>query len=221
MASSGEVSVMDAGLGSASLHPAAQKARGAAVSRSAPLLCGRKPNSVPARLLKARRRWSFISRRDFSPPRGPAEAGRVRPIPGTGGDCSPPGRRPGVPVWPCTAWGLSCPGGCPPGGGLLPRLFTLAARPVRAPRGGIFSVTLSINRDFRPGSPRAFPRHAALWCSDFPLPPRRERPSTQAESTLEARTAQAEKPAHLLGSGRRAVATKTPDLLWCRMIPAT
>ena len=36
-----------------------------------------------------------------------------------------PGRRPGVSVWPCTAWGLSCPAGCPAGGGLLPRLFTL------------------------------------------------------------------------------------------------
>jgi hypothetical protein len=159
-----------------------------------PSFHGRKPNSVPARLLKARRRWSFISRqRDFSPPRGPAEAGRMRPIPGTGGDCSPPDRRPGVPVWPCTAWGLSCPGGCPPGGGLLPRLFTLTARPVRAPRGGMFSVTLSIDRDFRPGPPRLFPRHAALWCSDFPLPPRRERPSTRCEGSRMERRAQGEK----------------------------
>jgi hypothetical protein len=120
-------------------------------------------------------------------------ATRVRPIPGTGGDCSPPDRRPGVPVWPCTAWGLSCPGGCPPGGGLLPRLFTLTARPVRAPRGGMFSVTLSIDRDFRPGPPRAFPRHAALWCSDFPLPPRRERPSTRVQGSRRARRAQGEK----------------------------
>jgi hypothetical protein len=92
-----------------------------------------------------------------------------------------PGRRPGVSVWPCTAWGLSCPGSCPPGGGLLPRLFTLAATPVRARHGGLFSVTLSIDRNFRPGPPRVFPRHAALWCSDFPLPPKRERPSTHRE----------------------------------------
>src|SRR5271170_3492655 len=95
-----------------------------------------------------------------------------------------PGRRPGVSVWPCTAWGLSCPGGCPPGGGLLPRLFTLATTPVRARRGGLFSVTLSIDRNFRPDPPRAFPRHAALWCSDFPLPPKRERPSTRDHSIL-------------------------------------
>ena len=61
-----------------------------------------------------------------------------------------PGRRPGVSVWPCTAWGLSCPAGCPAGGGLLPRLFTLTATPLRARHGGIFSVTLSIDRSFRP-----------------------------------------------------------------------
>ena len=66
-----------------------QKARGAPVSRSAPLCCGRKPNSVPVRLLKAHRRWSFISRRDFSPPRGPAEAERMRPIPETDPGVSP------------------------------------------------------------------------------------------------------------------------------------
>lgn len=77
--------------------------------------------------------------------------------PGRARDFRPrPGRQPGVPVWPCTAWGLSCPGGCPPGGGLLPRLFTLAATPGRAHCGGLFSVTLSIDRDFRPGPPRLF-----------------------------------------------------------------
>ena len=67
-----------------------------------------------------------------------------------------PGRRPGISVWPCTAWGLSCPGGRPPGGGLLPRLFTLTAKPQQARDGGLFSVTLSIDRRFRPGPPRVF-----------------------------------------------------------------
>lgn len=67
-----------------------------------------------------------------------------------------PDRRPGVSVWPCTAWGLSCPDGYPPGGGLLPRLFTLTATPERARRGGLFSVTLSIDRRFRPGPPQLF-----------------------------------------------------------------
>src|ERR1700678_1453369 len=106
---------------------------------------------------------------------------------------SRPGRRPGVSVWPCTAWGLSCPVGCPAGGGLLPRLFTLTATPVRARHGGLFSVTLSIDRNFRPGPPRLFPRHAALWCSDFPLPPKRERPSTRWKYSLFEAQAQDEK----------------------------
>ncbi len=147
------------------------KARGASVSRSAPLCSGRKPNSVPACLLKAHRRWSFISAADRSAPAVPPRRDACDRYPRRAPEFPPrPGRRPGVSVWPCTAWGLSCPGGCPPGGGLLPRLFTLTATPVRARHGGLFSVTLSINRDFRPDPPRLFPRHAALWCSDFPLP---------------------------------------------------
>jgi len=38
-----------------------------------------------------------------------------------------PGRRPLPPVLSCTAWGLSCPLAFARGGGLLPRLFTLAS----------------------------------------------------------------------------------------------
>ena len=41
------------------------------------------------------------------------------------------------PVMPCTTWGFSCPGACAPGGGLLPRLFTLASRALR--RAGRFN----------------------------------------------------------------------------------
>lgn len=67
-----------------------------------------------------------------------------------------PGRRPGVSVWPCTAWGLSCPGSYPPGGGLLPRLFTLAATPMQARRGGFISLTLSIGQRFRANPPQLF-----------------------------------------------------------------
>ena len=113
-----------------------------------------------------------------------------------------PGRRPGVYVWPCTAWGLSCPAGCPAGGGLLPRLFTLAATPDQARHGGLFSVTLSIDRRFRPGPPRVFPRHAALWCSDFPLPPKRERPSTRPQHSAFDGHAQAENKVARAGSAR-------------------
>lgn len=46
------------------------------------------------------------------------------------------------PVLSCTTWGFSCPRACVRGGGLLPRLFTLAAGLRRV--GGIFSVTLSV-----------------------------------------------------------------------------
>src|SRR5208282_6782202 len=85
----------------------------------------------------------------FLPPDGASQRARDR-YPRRAPDFRPrPGRRPGVSVWPCTAWGLSCPGGCPPGGGLLPRLFTLAPTPERARRGGLFSVTLSIDRRLR------------------------------------------------------------------------
>jgi len=65
------------------------------------------------------------------------------------------GDRAGGPVPPvlsCTAWGFSCPLACARGGGLLPRLFTHARR--LAPVGGLFSVTLSVDRGFRAGLPR-------------------------------------------------------------------
>ena len=57
--------------------------------------------------------------------------------------CGPPGTRRDAgnvwsPIWPCSGWGLHCPGCCHPGGGLLPRHFTLT------PKGGIFSVALSL-----------------------------------------------------------------------------
>lgn len=55
-------------------HPLPKKARGAPVSRSAPLCSGRKPNSVPLRLLKAHRRWSFISAADRSAPAASRDA---------------------------------------------------------------------------------------------------------------------------------------------------
>ncbi len=134
-----------------------QKKRGAPRFPAAPLFyVGISRILFRGRLLKATRRRSFISRRDFSPAEGVLRRACDR-YPGRAPDLRPaPGRRPGVPVWPCTAWGLSCPGGHPPGGGLLPRLFTRAAAPVQARRGGLFSVTLSIDRDLRPGPPRFF-----------------------------------------------------------------
>ena len=44
------------------------------------------------------------------------------------------------PIWPCTGWGLQCPGCRHPGGGLLPRHFNLTPEN----GGGMFSVALSL-----------------------------------------------------------------------------
>ena len=105
-----------------------------------------------------------------------------------------PGRRPGVSVWPCTAWGLSCPGGCPPGGGLLPRLFTLAVTPERACRGGLFSVTLSIDRRLRLRPSAGFSAACCLLVFGLSSPPyKQERPSTHVQSISFTSPTQAEK----------------------------
>ncbi len=72
-----------------------------------------------------------------------------------------------LPVLSCTAWGFSCPGACAPGGGLLPRLFTLT----RGFRHGRFVFCDTFHRaGLSPGASAHSTRHAALWCSDFPLP---------------------------------------------------
>ncbi len=92
-----------------------------------------------------------------------------------GSPCRPP-------IWPCSGWGLPCPGRRRPGGELLPRRFTLAYKPplpaLRATLshkgrgnqerklivGGLFSAALSV------GSPLLdVIQHPALWSSDFPL----------------------------------------------------
>ncbi len=78
-----------------------------------------------------------------------------------------PARRPFSPVLSCTALGFSCPGPHGPGGELLPRLFTRAAGPCGT-GGGLFSVTLSVDGDFRRPSPAVDRRNAAWWCPDFP-----------------------------------------------------
>lgn len=147
----------DAGLAPCGSHTGlAEKSEGRRGFPPRPPLFGHKPNSVPPRLLKATRRRSFISRRGFSPAEGVLRRACDR-YPGWAPNLRPaPDRRPGIPVWPCTAWGLSCPGSHPPGGGLLPRLFTLALAPVQARHGGLFSVTLSIDRGLRHDPPRIF-----------------------------------------------------------------
>ncbi len=198
-------------------HAEPQKARGAAVSRSAPLYVGRKPNSVPARLLKARRRWSFISRRDFSPPRGvsrhacdryPGRAAIARHR--TGGPASLFGLAPHG-VYRAPEVTLRAVGSYP--------AFSPLPRGPCELRGGIFSVTLSIGRDFRPGPPRLFPRHAALWCSDFPLPPRRERPSTRREGSRRGLSSQGESMGRMGPMGLMGLFCRCPICPICHIGP--
>ena len=140
-------------------------------------------------------------RRDRFPAGGVSRRACDR-YPGRAPDLHPrPGRRPGVPVWPCTAWGLSCPGSCPPGGGLLPRLFTLTARLNKRPRRFILCDTFHRPR-LSPRPSACFPRHAALRCSDFPLPPKRERPSVRNETRNRKRK---RKPRKLDGDESKAL----------------
>ncbi len=73
-----------------------------------------------------------------------------RPSPDASRDL--PGRRSGngshaVPIWSCSRWGLPCRVRCRTRGALLPHRFTLASvrdRSLRYPRGGLFSVALSL-----------------------------------------------------------------------------
>ena len=94
-------------------------------------------------------RRSFLSRRL----RGESRLRGMRLLPGSCPAFARLARR-RLPVMSCTTWGFSCPGTCAPGGGLLPRLFTLTPLRLAAKRGGLFSVTLSVAPDFRPKLPR-------------------------------------------------------------------
>ena len=87
-----------------------------------------------------------------------------------------PGRRPILSVLSCTAEGLSCPRAYAWGGGLLPRRFTLASStalaiarqsPVRL--SGLFSVTLSVAKNFRSARP-CFRKVGCLMVSGLSSP---------------------------------------------------
>jgi hypothetical protein len=71
-------------------------------------------------------------------------------------------------VLSCTAWGFSCLTDCSASGELLPRLFTLTCASLPKNRRCLFCDTFRQPRlTSRP--PACFTRHAAVWCSDFPL----------------------------------------------------
>ena len=108
-------------------------------------------------------RRSFLSRRS----RGASHLRGMRLLPGGCPAFAEPARcQP--PVLSCTARGFSCPGACAPGGGLLPRLFTLAPRTFRHTRRFVFCDTF-LRAGLSPGAPAYSTRRAAWWCSDFPL----------------------------------------------------
>src|SRR5438477_1516091 len=93
----------------------------------------------------------------------------------------PEDRRTGCPpsVLSCTARGFSCLADCSASGELLPRLFNLACTSLPKNRRCLFCDTF---RQPRLGSrpPACFTRHAAVWCSDFPLRIASERSSAIA-----------------------------------------
>jgi hypothetical protein len=83
-------------------------------------------------------------------------------------------KRAGCPssVLSCTAWGFSCLANYSASGELLPRLFTLACTLLPKNRRCLFCDTFR-HRGFSTAAPARFTRHAAVWCSDFPLTSRK------------------------------------------------
>jgi hypothetical protein len=71
-------------------------------------------------------------------------------------------------VLSCTTWGFSCLANYSASGELLPRLFTLACTSLPKNRRCLFCDTFRQPR-LAPGPPACSTRHAAVWCSDFPL----------------------------------------------------
>ena len=71
-------------------------------------------------------------------------------------------------VLSCTAWGFSCLADYSASGELLPRLFTLTCTSLPKNRRCLFCDTFRQPR-LGSGLPACFTRHAAVWCSDFPL----------------------------------------------------
>ena len=107
----------------------------------------------------------------------PAVAGRPRTISAvidrryrTHDATIPEDRRTGCPpsVLSCTAWGFSCLANCSASGELLPRLFNLACPSLPKNRRCLFCDTFR-HRRFATTTPAPSARHAAEWCSDFPL----------------------------------------------------
>lgn len=93
------------------------------------------------------------------------------------------GKRTGCPssVLSCTAWGFSCLANYFASGELLPRLFTLTCTLLAKNRRSIFCDTFR-HRAVANAAPASSTRHAAVWCSDFPLRASPERSSAINET---------------------------------------
>ncbi len=107
-------------------------------------------------------------------------ATRVRPIPGTGrGLSSVTGQATRRPCLALHRMGFIVPRRSPLGRwALTPPFHPYRAAPTSAPRRFLLCDTFHRPR-LAPRPSAYFPRHAAFWCSDFPLPPKRERPSVR------------------------------------------
>src|SRR5579864_2233733 len=79
-------------------------------------------------------------------------------------------KRTGCPpsVLSCTAWGFSCLANYFASGELLPRLFNLTCALLPKNRRCLFCDTFR-QSDLAIEPPAYSTRHAAVWCSDFPL----------------------------------------------------
>src|SRR6201984_2382122 len=82
----------------------------------------------------------------------------------------PEDQRTGVPssVLSCPAWGFSCLANYFASGELLPRLFTLTVPLLPKNRRCLFCDTFR-HDSLTKIAPACSTRHAAVWCSDFPL----------------------------------------------------
>src|SRR5437588_11041669 len=119
----------------------------------------------------------------------------------------PEDQRAGCPpsVLSCAAWGFSCLANCSASGELLPRLFTLTCTLLPKNRRCLFCDTFR-QRSLGRTLPARFTRHAAVWCSDFPLRIASERSSAIARNLppsrdSERRNLEARKPGVEKGCG--------------------
>ena len=132
-----------------------------------------KPSSV--RFAVARESAVFIPLRSTLPSTSSDRTRERQPDrPSRFRDCSP--------IRSCFGWGLPCRRRCRRRGELLPRRFTLTCALLPKNRRSLFCDTFR-HPAFTSVVPAFFTRHAAVWCSDFPLRISSERSSAISENS--------------------------------------